>query len=388
VSAHKQITLYPDHFALDLIRLGDSVVGALALDRRDRRWLKFISKATVLTTGGIGRLFRETTNPSVSTGDGMAMAHRAGAVLKDMEMVQFHPTALYLAGARRFLISEAVRGEGAQLLNASLERFMGNYDPQMELAPRDIVSKAIVSELLRTNTSTVYLDFRPIGEARILERFPKITEFCRQFGLDCVKDLVPVRPAVHYMMGGVETDAVGFTGVPRLYAAGEAACTGVHGANRLASNSLLEGLVFGKEAGRAALASQPLAPGTASSPELSFPLDKIIRQSTEIPLDVDDIRRSLTSLMWRAANVFRTAQQLRSADQMLGFWNKYSYMGAFDTPDGFELLNMLQIGGLIVKAALQREESRGAHQRTDFPETRDDLRTFHTRFKNGLGAPK
>jgi L-aspartate oxidase len=369
-AAHPNITLMPGVFIVDLLHHNRTCYGAIACEAGDggrgRRMLRIEARATILASGGACCIYRETTNPEVATGDGMAMAWRAGATLADMEFVQMHPTTLYLAGARRFLISEAVRGEGAILVNRKGERFMEGVHPLRELAPRDVVCRAIVEEMIRSGEPNVYLDLSPIPESRIRERFPNILALCAQYGLDITKERIPVRPAAHYFMGGVRTDLSAATDVERLFACGEVACTGVHGANRLASNSLLEGLVFGREAGlnaaRIAAAPQPL-----------FPLPAIRRrfEHKRIPLDVEDVRRSLRSLMSRACGIYRDGESLANAIKMLDFWQQYVYAEEFASPAGFELQNMLQVAQAVARCALARAESRGAHQRKEFPATDD-----------------
>lgn len=363
---HPNISVLENHFAVDLLHKDRICYGLVALDVKGGRFLKIEAKATVLATGGIGQVYRETTNPEVTTGDGMAVAFRAGATVQDMEFVQFHPTVLYLAGAKRFLVSEAVRGEGAHLLNHKGERFMPNYDERGDLAPRDVVSRSIFAEMRRTGATNVFLTLAHLDPKMVLERFPTIYKTLKQYGLDLSKDRIPVRPACHYMMGGVRTDLEARTDVERLFAAGEVASCGIHGANRLASNSLLDGLVFGHEAGRQALKlaeqSQPTFPGKSV---------KSVRQKETIPLDVDDVRASLKSLVSRSAGIVRDAETMTNALQMLDFWQNYVYAEEFQTVKGLELQNMLACAQLLIRSALKREESRGSHQRTDFPQTDD-----------------
>ncbi len=369
VEAAENLRVLENHFVVDLLHADGVVYGALLLDQTYGRLLRVEAGATVVATGGLGRIYRETTNPEVATGDGYALCFRAGAALRDMEFVQFHPTTLYLAGAPRFLISESVRGEGAHLLNLQGKRFMSSYTPEEELAPRDVVSRSIFQEMHATGTTHVLLDLRHLGQDLIERRFPTISSLCADFGLDLTTDPIPVKPAVHYMMGGVRTDLDGFTGVERLFAAGEVACTGVHGANRLASNSLLEGLVFGRRAGRAA--------ALASSPA-RFP-ETVLRRTLAgrtVPLDMDDVERSLLALTWRALGVFRTADLLEEAERTIRFWERYILPEQFQARGGFEIQNKLMVAHAMVRAALARTESRGAHQRTDYPQT-DPARARH-----------
>jgi L-aspartate oxidase len=366
VRAHPNITVLENHLAVDLLHKDRVCYGLIALDANSGKFLKVEAKATVLATGGIGQIYRETTNPEVTTGDGMALAYRAGATLQDMEFVQFHPTVLYIAGAKRFLISEAVRGEGAFLLNFKGERFMKNYDDREELAPRDVVARSISQEMKRQNAPNVFLSLAHLDPKLVHERFPNIHRTLKQYGLDLAKDKIPVRPACHYMMGGIRTDLNSRTDVPRLLAAGEVASCGVHGANRLASNSLLDGLVFGREAGLQALKlaqeNPPLFPAKSVKPCI---------EKIEIPLDVDDVRASLKSLVSRSCGLLRDAETLQSAMQMLDFWQKYVYAEEFQSVKGLELQNMLACAQMVARSALKREESRGAHQRSDFPKTDD-----------------
>jgi L-aspartate oxidase len=368
VESTENLRLLENHFVVDLLHDEGVVYGALVLDQTYGRLLRVEAGATVVATGGLGRIYRETTNPEVATGDGYALAFRAGATLRDMEFVQFHPTTLYLAGAPRFLISESVRGEGGRLLNLQGERFMERYSPEGELAPRDVVSRAIFQEINATGTTHVLLDLSHLGRELVERRFPTISALCGNYGLDLAIDPIPVKPAVHYMMGGIRTDLDGFTGVERLFAAGEAACTGVHGANRLASNSLLEGLVFGRRAGRAA--------ALASSPA-RFPHKAIRRRlaGRTVPLDMDDVERSLLALTWRALGVYRDAGHLGEAERTIAFWERYILPEQFQARGGFEIQNKLIVAHAMVRAALARKESRGAHQRTDFPDTDPDRAT-------------
>ena len=366
VRGNDSIAVFERMFTADLLHEQAAVYGALLASRDTSALLQVHARVTVLATGGAGQLYRETTNPDVATGDGVALGWRAGAEVADVEFFQFHPTTLYLAGARRFLISEAVRGEGGVLVNGAGERFMARYDPRGELASRDVVSRAIVSELARTGAPSVWLDMAGIPAEKLERRFPQILAVCAEYGLDARRQRVPVRPSAHYYMGGVRTDLSCRTSLDGLLACGEAASSGVHGANRLASNSLLEGLVFGHTAGDTA----GVLLGTKRG---AFPLRALVhRQGRKtIPLDVEDVIRSLKSLMWRAAGVVRRRDELEAALEQLLFWRQYVYQGEFRTARGLELQNMLCVAELIIRAALARRESRGAHFRTDFPD-RDD----------------
>jgi L-aspartate oxidase len=362
------IHIFDNCFVVDLLTTEAGCAGAVTYNPRFGIQM-FWARQTILATGGIGRLYRETTNSPLATGDGYALAFRAGATLRSMEMVQFHPTTLYVAGATRALISEAVRGEGAYLTDKNGVRFMPEYHEQAELAPRDVVSRAIIRQMVKTNSTHVFLDVRHIGPERFHKRFPYISKLCEQFGVEVGKDLIPVRPAVHYMVGGVAVDASGRTDLANLYAVGEVANTGVHGANRLASNSLLEGLVFGREAGRAAGASLT---GAASNAK-PLPLTHAAPPSHRRELDLPDVANALRSIMWRNVGIERHADLLIDAVDVLKFWGRYVMDKALETPGEWEVQNMLTTGMLIARGALARDESRGVHFRTDYP-AMDDQR--------------
>jgi L-aspartate oxidase len=323
------------------------------------------ARGVVLASGGAGQLYLHTTNPEVATGDGMAMAHAAGAELADMEFVQFHPTALNLEGAPRFLLSEALRGEGGILLNEAGKRFMQRYDSRGELAPRDIVSRSIVAEMERTGTRSVFLDMTAFDARHLSQRFPKIYRTCLQFGIDLARAPVPVSPAAHYIMGGVRTDLDGRTTLPGLYAAGEVACTGVHGANRLASNSLLEGLVFGARAGRAAADDLQRVAATKAISELPGQgnVAEWRDESNRDRAGMLAVRKRVRRLMWERVGILRTAGGLTRALQ------EFDQIGQAQLGPGPR--NFLTVATLIARSALWREESRGAHYRVDFP-ARDD----------------
>jgi L-aspartate oxidase len=361
---NERITILENHFTIDLITHQGECIGAIVM-RPDGERIFIRAKATVLATGGAGQLYRYTTNPDIATGDGMAMAYRAGAYIKDVEFIQFHPTALFYPGAPRFLISEAVRGEGAVLRNINGERFMHKYHPQKELAPRDIVARAIVAEMEETGSTFVYLDITHESEERIKTRFPNIYKECLRYGLDMVTDWIPVAPAAHYIMGGIKTDMYGETATPRLFACGEVSCTGVHGANRLASNSLAEALVFGKRIAQKLVDIPPL-PGEI--PSLSFSL---MRQQTMSPDTVMEKRLRLQKLMLRHVGIKRNERSLIKALKELERYAK-AFRYKMDSIAEFEYLNLLTIAVLVTNAALLREESRGGHFREDFPK-QDDL---------------
>jgi L-aspartate oxidase len=329
------------------------------------------AQVVLLATGGAGQVYRETTNPAVATGDGIAMAYRAGAAVADLEFVQFHPTALKVEGQSRFLLSEALRGEGARLENADGEAFMARYETAGDLASRDRVSRAIVREEARTGRP-VFLSLRSLDPGYVHVRFPLIAEACRRAGLDLARDRIPVGPAAHYVMGGVVTDLDGRTTVAGLFAAGEVACTGVHGANRLASNSLLEGLVFGARAGRAMKPGAGGVPAPAPSETAAAGLPTVARSAKVAALSVSRIR----DLMWTNVGLFRTGAALRVAvDELESAWRVATNRirgGAQLTVEEWKAANLLTVARLIARAALRREESRGAHYRDDYPE-RDDI---------------
>jgi len=378
VRERPNIEIWSDTFILDLLTHEGVCRGALAWNPRHGKTLVW-SKQTILCTGGVGQVFRETTNPTVATGDGLAIAWRAGAVVRDMEFMQFHPTVLYIAGSSRTLITEAVRGEGAYLRDRNGVRFMPEYDPRAELAPRDVVSQAIVQQMERTQAPCVYLDMSHLPAEQVRARFPGIAKVCAEFNLDIARDRIPVRPGAHYMVGGCVVDRRARTTVPNLWAAGEVTSSGLHGANRLASNSLLEGLVFGAYAGEgasaAALGMADELRGLALSNEpLDFPQE---------PLVVDDILNSLKSLMWRDAGIRRDREHLIEAAQSIDEWCRYVLPRQFQQPQGWQLQNMLTVARLMVEAALVREESRGVHYRGDFPDT-DPAWKCHLNFRRGF----
>ncbi len=405
-SAEPNVEFVPHAATEELIVEDGRCAGVRFLDPLTRAPRSLRARAVVLASGGAGQLYLHTTNPAVATGDGMAMAYAAGAELADMEFVQFHPTALNVEGAPRFLLSEAMRGEGGVLRNAEGRRFMPRYHERAELAPRDIVSRSIVAEMERTATRTVFLDMTALAPAFVRSRFPKIYDTCVRFGVDITRQPVPVSPAAHYQMGGVRTDLEGRTTLAGLYAAGEVACTGVHGANRLASNSLLEGLVFGARAGRAAAADttadtaadmpadtlraarfdsdEPLAAaGNATRPPgASHELgdDAAVSDAAagggdgEIALAV---RKRVRRLMWERVGILRSRQSLERALREF----EQIARARLRTPSR----NFLTVATLVARCALWREESRGAHHRVDFPRRDDERWRVHSVVRNGPG---
>ncbi len=364
----KTILLMPFANTESLIVSENRCVGVRFLDPILRAPREIYAKAVILCTGGAGQLFLHTTNPPVATGDGMAMAYFAGAEMADMEFIQFHPTALNLENAPRFLLSEAMRGEGGILRNAAGERFMSRYDELLELAPRDVVSRSIVAEMRRTGTRSVFLDMTAHDEKFLKERFPKIYETCKFYDLNIAKDLLPVSPASHYCMGGVRTDLHGRTTLKGLYAAGEVTCTGVHGANRLASNSLLEGLVFGARSGAAAIKDNHELRITDDESKTQDPGFKTQDpSSSEISTAV---KKRVKRVMWERVGILRDAESLRRA------------LGEFEQIEranlGTSSRNFVTLAKLVAMAALFREESRGGHFRTDFPERDDERWQVHS----------
>ncbi len=376
-------------FTTELILERERVTGLRFIDEADGTLHELRAGAVLLATGGLGQIYRETTNPEVATGDGIAIAYEAGAVLSDMEFVQFHPTALAIQRAPRFLLSEALRGEGAVLRNIGLERFMKRYHEAQELAPRDVVARAIVSEMQRTQSTHVYLDMTKKSAEFLKKRFPRIYETCLSYGLDLASDLAPVCPAAHYMMGGVKTDLVGRTSLPGLYAAGETAATGVHGANRLASNSLLEGLVFGARAGLAMMKDAPAGkrqpgalPGSpAPMPGNSSGMPKEAMKNSDKPSTECAMRKKIQDVMWREVGIMRNGKELAETIKQL----EAMEIPKSEKPgrSGHELRNLHTLAMVMANAALAREESRGSHYRLDFPYQNDEVFGKHSAKQKG-----
>jgi L-aspartate oxidase len=374
--------LRPHAFTTRLILEKDRAVGVQFIDELDGSLHEVRAGAVLLATGGLGQLYRETTNPEVATGDGIAIAYEAGALLSDMEFVQFHPTALAIPGAPRIVLSEALRGEGGILRNINLERFMKRHHEAQELAPRDVVARAISSEMLRTNSKHVYLDMTAKPQEFFEKRFPRIYETCAEYGLDLAADLAPVSPAAHFIMGGVKADRWGRTSIPGLYAAGETAANGIHGANRLASNSLLEGLVFGARAGMAMMQDAPgskknaahlpgaLAPKTWNDTEKHAPKSKPV-----------EALETLREIMWKQAGILRSGKELRAGIEALNAL-QLPHSGKSSRAE-HELQNLRTLALLIARSALAREESRGSHYRSDFPYRDDDIFQKHSLLSRG-----
>jgi L-aspartate oxidase len=378
--------LRPHAFTTSLILEKGRAVGVHFIDENDGSLHELRAGAVLLATGGLGRLYRETTNPEVASGDGMAVAYEAGAVLADMEFVQFHPTALCIPGAPRFLLSETLRSEGGILRNINLERFMKRYHEAQELAPRDVLARAITSEMHRTNSKHVYLDMTSKSKEFFEKRFPRIYATCASYGVDLASDLAPVSPAVHFMIGGVKADSWGHTSIPGLYAAGETAATGVHGANRLASNSLLEGLVFGARAGIAMIKDAPgskknsthlpgaLAPKAWNDPEKPHekPKSKPANGAAE---------EQLREVMWKQVGILRSGKELKAAIDALDALQLPRIERAGRSEH--ELHHLRALGLLVTRSALAREESRGSHYRSDFPYHDDEKFQRHSVIAKG-----
>lgn len=391
VLQRENIQVITNAFALSLWidEQSDRCLGVSLLYQSKVFWLR--SPATILATGGGGQVFAQTTNPAVSTGDGVALAWRAGAVLRDLEFVQFHPTALTVPGAPHFLISEAVRGEGAHLVDESGSRFAFNYHPSGELAPRDVVSRAIFTHLQKTApdpaNARVYLDLRPIDQERIRHRFPNIIQVCQHWGIDVFQELIPVAPAAHYWMGGIATDKMNQTSIPGLYAIGETASTGVHGANRLASNSLLECIVYAAELSKLEVDldfadkefnlekqvssfSDELENSLAKLGELISPLQKLVWQSAGICRSQKIMEEAIAQIVsWRQQLATHPASQLLLAQKPTQTIQFQSAQTEKNLRYYAETFNLLDIAYLILKSAAFRTESRGGHYRSDYPET-------------------
>jgi L-aspartate oxidase len=383
VLAEERVRQWGDAFVVDLLTDGDGRCrGVLVLSRGHLRAIW--AGSVVLCTGGYAQVFRESTNVPGATGDGVAAAYRAGAALQDLEFVQFHPTTLYLAGVPRLLITEAVRGEGAYIVDDRGERFLLAEDARGELAPRDIISRIIMRHLEKPDVNGVFLELTHLDPARMEKRFPGVVRSCRQHGLDIARDRIPIRPAAHYSIGGIRTDRRGRTGIDGFFAAGEVTCTGLHGANRLASNSLLEGLVVGRQAGASAAAwASDWSPrpaglrgaGTGAQPGY---------------MDVNDLRASMKAVLWREAGIERVGAHLTGALAAVEAWEGFARRVGDGAQARLTLLNMLCVSRLLVAAALEREESRGTHFRRDFP-TRDDdkwqVRIVHHRDEGSTHVP-
>ncbi len=392
VRERENITVVERATAIDLLTEdgpASRCIGCLALV--DGRTNVIWAKQTILATGGAGMLFRETTNPKVATADGHAMTWRAGAVLRDMEMMQFHPTTLYVAGSARALVTEAVRGEGAYLIDKNGERFMPAVHPDAELAPRDVVSRGIIEQIRKTGHTHVYLDVRHLDGDKFAARFPSLMRLLGQFEIDPRTTPIPVHPSAHYYIGGLAVDADGATSLPGLFAVGECACSGLHGANRLASNSLLEGLALGHAAG--VVAANRIGDHDGTFPQR---LGHSVEPSHRTELDVADVRSSLRSVMWRNAGIERDGDRLTETREIIDFWGRYVMDKTFlpngngsvaAALSGWELQNMLTASWLIASAARSRTESRGVHYRTDFPDRDDAHWQMRLRWQRPMTTP-
>ena len=380
VRKNESIRLFEQCTAIDLLTVGPEpgspVTGVLT--HHPRYGLQVIwAGAVILAGGGAGRLYRETTNPRTSTGEALAMAYRAGAAITDTEFVQFHPTTLYVAGSVRALLSEAVRGEGAIIVDRHGHSVMDGIHPLGDLAPRDVVSARITDVLAETGESCVYLDATRVSGG-LAARFPTLAARLEEFEIDPSTTRIPVHPAAHYTIGGVLVDADATSTVPGLFACGEVAATGIHGANRLASNSLLEGLVFGARAGEAASKRED----SGQRPRLVAEAPR--RRAGE--LDLVDVRASLRSAMWRNVGIARDGEKLRDALEMVDFWGRYCLDKTFEDADGWEIQGMLVAARLVIRGALARTESRGTHRRHDHPTTDDGQRIRYV-WTRGDSAP-
>ncbi len=364
VRENKNITVFENTTAVDLL-VEDNTCGGVIILKEDS-YETIYSNTVIVASGGIGQLYKYTTNPSGATGDGVSLCYRAGADLQDLEFVQFHPTALAFDDEEnRFLISEAVRGEGAKLCDESGYEFMGEYHEKRELAPRDIVARANFSQMKKNDTSHVYLNATGLGKEKLLTRFPNIAKKCSEHGIDITKDFIPVAPAAHYFMGGVKTNLKGETSVKNLYAIGEVSSTGLHGANRLASNSLLECVVC------AYSVSENLP--NINTEKKDFPQIKYYENpTTQTSVNVKSLKTDLQNLMWSGAGIYRTEQSLNTAIEGLNKITKeFDHADFCNSKEEYELRNMLTVSKLIVNSALRRKESRGAHYRLDYPNTNE-----------------
>lgn len=359
----RNIAIFESHFAVDLLIEEGKCKGVIVYDEFSDKIKVFRSCSVVVATGGFGQIYSHTTNPEVATGDGVGMCLRAGAQAMDMEFVQFHPTVLYHPKDKSFLISEAVRGEGARLINCKGEAFMKKYHELGELAPRDVVSRAIFKEMSLTDSKNVFLDITFKSREYLENRFPNIFKTCLDYGIDISKDFIPVAPAEHYCMGGIRTDVDGQTNIPGLYACGEVACTGIHGANRLASNSLLEGLVFGRKIARKIGSEDKHCYNSAVNSKMSYVSNK--KSDAAFKAMKEEIQVAMTKYV----GIIRNQQSLEKAAEIInGIYTKYTDLSGFSLVK-LEVLNMLTVAGLVIESALERKESRGAHYRTDFDKT-------------------
>ncbi len=366
VKTRENVKIEERTFVIDLLTEDNICRGILIFNENKNTVKAYLSQVVICATGGFGQLYLNTTNPEVATGDGISFAYRAGSELMDLEFIQFHPTVLFHPDNKSFLISEAVRGEGAILRNNKCERFMPKYHELKELAPRDVVSRAIFEEMNKSKTTNVYLDITHKDREFLIKRFPNIYKTCLEYGIDISKDYIPVAPAEHYCMGGIRTDIYGRTNIKGFYACGEVACNGIHGANRLASNSLLEGLVFGNKIGQEV--NEYLMDSGLKNRELkiSFKADRVYKD-----IDYKKIKTKIQEIMTLNVGIIRNEDGLLNAKNEIE--NFYDLLKDFDdrTIEYFEIKNMITLARLVIKSALEREESRGAHFRSDFDKTDD-----------------
>lgn len=367
------IQVYEQTMAIELLTSNDECKGVIVINDLTGEYEAIYSSAVILASGGLGQLYKYTTNPTLATGDGLALAYNAGAVMQDMEFIQFHPTALAIdCDENRFLISEAVRGEGAKLVDIDGNRFMDKYHEKAELAPRDIVTRAIFNEMQDRNLSNVFLNSTHLDKSKLIKRFPNITRICEENDIDISKDFIPVSPAAHYAMGGVKTNIEGQTSIKGLYAIGEVASTGLHGANRLASNSLLECVVCAYELADFLTFANLIAPNQIDK-KLKDAINKYSIDSVdEIEYDVDAIKIKLQEIMWENAGIFRSEKSLKTAKKELAELKKeFSVGDKCSNRWEYELKNMFTVADLILDSAMERKESRGAHCRTDYQFTKE-----------------
>ena len=372
---NKNIKTYENSLAVDLLVKNDECKGLVVFDEKANEYETIYCKTLILATGGLGQLYKYTTNPIGATGDGFALSYNVGADLRDMEFVQFHPTALAFDDKKnhnRFLISEAVRGEGAKLCDKNRVQFMYKYDERKELAPRDIVARSIFQEMKKTNEPNVYLDTSDIPTEKLLKRFPTIAKKCLENGIDITKDLIPVAPAAHYFMGGVKTNLKGETSIHGLYAIGEVSSTGLHGGNRLASNSLLECVVCAYEVAEF-LKNSNLTFDVPKSTDFENIISKYDNNIEPETIDVSGLKTKLKEIMWNNVGIYRDENSMKKALEELEILEKeFPKQNKYSTLEEYEFKNMLITSKLIVNSALRRKESRGAHYRTDYLELNDN----------------
>lgn len=389
VLGHKEIAVYEQTLAVELLlNCENECKGLIAFNEAAQEYEAIYASSVILASGGLGQLYKYTTNPAVATGDGIALAYNAGAVIQDMEFIQFHPTALAIdTGENRFLISEAVRGEGAKLVNAERIEFMHKYNEQKELAPRDVVTRAIFNEMQLYNLDNVYLDSTHLTKSMLEKRFPNITRMCEENGIDISKDLIPVSPAAHYSMGGIKADMQGKTSIPGLYAIGEVASTGLHGANRLASNSLLECVVCAYELA-SYLSEKDLTVLNQINEKIKEEIEKYNQEIDDLTYDTNSLKAQLQDIMWSYVGVLRDEKSLKTADDKLRQL-RYEFKRNVKCANKaeYEVQNMLTVAQLIINSALRRKECRGAHFRTDYPFTNDTAQhNFITKKDNDFAA--